>query len=95
MVTQIDKPGSLMHLTSIFQSSDANIVQIDYDRSSINLEFGEAYLTVSLETKGEEHQKIIRENLKHNGYRFKQIWSFYILFIKYLEMRVYNKRHNK
>ncbi|WP_428023681.1 threonine ammonia-lyase [Arcobacter sp.] len=73
MVTLIDKPGSLMHLTSIFQSSDANIVQIDYDRSSINLEFGEAYLTVSLETKGEEHQKLIRENLKHNGYRFKQI----------------------
>mgnify|MGYP003624125527 CR=1 FL=1 len=73
MVTLIDKPGSLMHLTSIFQSSDANIVQIDYDRSSIKLEFGEAYLTVSLETKGEEHQKVIRENLKQNGYRFKQI----------------------
>jgi threonine dehydratase len=73
LVTLIDKPGSLMHLTSIFQSCDANIVQIDYDRSSVKLEFGEAHVTISLETKGEEHQKSIRENLKHNGYRFKQI----------------------
>jgi hypothetical protein len=47
-----------------------------------------------LETKGEEHQKSIRENLKHNGYRFKQIWLFNILFIKNLESKVYNGRHN-
>jgi len=73
LVTLIDKPGSLMHLTSIFQSCDANIVQIDYDRNSVKLEFGEAHVTISLETKGEEHQKSIREKLKHNGYRFKQI----------------------
>jgi len=73
LVTLIDKPGSLMHLTSIFQSCDANIVQIDYDRNSIKLEFGEAHVTISLETKGQEHQKDIRENLKQNGYRFKQI----------------------
>ena len=73
LVTLIDKPGSLMHLTSIFQSCDANIVQIDYDRNSVKLEFGEAHVTISLETKGEEHQKNIRENLKQNGYRFKQI----------------------
>lgn len=73
LVTLIDKPGSLMHLTDIFKNSDANIVQIDYDRNSVKLEFGEAHVTIALETKGEEHQKIIRENLKHNGYRFKHI----------------------
>mgnify|MGYP000335376495 CR=1 FL=1 len=73
LVTLIDKPGSLMHLTSILKDSDANIVQIDYDRNSVKLEFGEAHVTIALETKGKEHQNTIRENLKHSGYRFKQI----------------------
>lgn len=69
----MDKPGALMHLTEIFKTCSANIVQIDYDRNSIKLEFGEAHVTIALETKGEEHQELIRENLKQNGYRFKQI----------------------
>ena len=73
IVTLMDKPGSLMHLTEVFTQSMANIVQIDYDRNSVKLEFGEAHVTIALETKGEEHQKLIRENLKQNGYRFKQI----------------------
>ncbi len=72
-VTLMDKPGSLMKLTEIFAECSANIVQIDYDRDSIKLEFGEAHVTIALETKGEEHQKSIREKLKQNGYRFKQI----------------------
>ncbi|XPV70677.1 MAG: threonine ammonia-lyase [Halarcobacter sp.] len=73
IVTLMDKPGALMKLTDIFAQCSANIVQIDYDRDSIKLEFGEAHVTIALETKGEEHQKEIREKLKQNGYRFKQI----------------------
>lgn len=73
IVTLMDKPGSLTRLTEIFRDCSANIVQIDYDRNSVKLEFGEAHVTIALETKGEEHQKQIRENLKQNGYRFKQI----------------------
>jgi len=73
IVTLMDKPGTLMHLTDVFTKSSANIVQIDYDRNSVKLEFGEAHVTIALETKGEEHQKIIRDNLKQSGFRFKQI----------------------
>ena len=73
IVTLMDKPGALKNLTNVLEKSDANIVQIDYDRNSVKLEFGEAHVTIAVETKGEEHQKLIRENLKHNGYRFKQI----------------------
>jgi threonine dehydratase len=73
IIKLIDKPGSLTRLTEIFKECSANIVQIDYDRDSIKLEFGEAQITIALETKGEEHQKLIREKLKQNGYRFKQI----------------------
>lgn len=73
IIKLIDKPGSLTRLTEIFKECSANIVQIDYDRDSIKLEFGEAQITIALETKGEDHQKIIRESLKQNGYKYKQI----------------------
>ncbi len=73
IVTLTDKPGSLMYLTTIFKECSANIVQIGHDRNSVKLDFGDAHVTVSLETKGEEHQKLIREKLKQNTYKFKQI----------------------
>ena len=73
IVTLIDKPGSLMTLTNIFKENSANIVQIDYDRDSVQLDFGDANVTISLETKGEEHQKLLSEQLIKYGYRFKQL----------------------
>jgi len=72
-VTMIDKPGSLMDFTNLLKTCDANIVQIDYDRNSVTLEFGEANVTVSLETKGVEHQKVIEDTLTKNGYKFNKI----------------------
>jgi len=73
IVTLVDKAGSLMLFTSILKECDANIVQIDYDRNSIKLEFGEAYVTVALETKGETHQELIRNKLISNGYKIKEL----------------------
>ena len=73
VVTLIDKPGSLKMLTNIFEELDANIVQIDYDRNSVTLDFGDANITISIETKGEEHQEKLRMTLKDNGYRFKEL----------------------
>lgn len=71
-VILIDKPGSLMQFTKILQDCDANIVQIDYDRNSVKLEFGEANVTVALEIKGSEHKKLIQETLTKNGYRLTE-----------------------
>lgn len=73
IVTLIDKPGSLMMLTEIFQKNGANIVQIDYDRNSVQLDFGDANVTISIETKGFEHQESIRSELSKHGYRFQEI----------------------
>ncbi|MDC0932334.1 threonine ammonia-lyase [Arcobacteraceae bacterium] len=73
IVTLIDKPGSLKTLTSIFEKVSGNIVQIDYDRNSVSLDFGEANVTIALETKGEEHQESIRTELRKAGYRFKEV----------------------
>ncbi len=72
LVTLMDKPGALQAFTEILTQIGANIVQIGYDRTSIDLEFGDAHVSVSLETKGEEHQAEIRKQLKKGGFSFKE-----------------------
>ena len=67
-VTLVDKPGSLMRFTEILQDLNANIVHIAYDRTSISLDYGDANVTVHMETKGEKHQREIRETLQAEGY---------------------------
>ncbi len=67
-VTLVDKPGSLMMLTHLLKDLNANIVHIAYDRTSTDLEYGDANVTIHLETKGEEHQKEIINTLHDNGY---------------------------
>jgi threonine dehydratase len=67
-VTLIDKPGSLMRFTEILKELNANIVHISYDRTSVSLEYGDANVTVHMETKGEEHQEEIKRVLKKEGY---------------------------
>ena len=67
-VTLVDKPGSLMRFTQILQELNANIVHIAYDRTSISLDYGDANVTVHVETKGKEHQEEIRQALKKEGY---------------------------
>ena len=67
-VTLVDKPGSLKRFTEILEELNANIVHIAYDRTSISLEYGDANVTVHMETKGEAHQADIRTALKNEGY---------------------------
>jgi len=68
MVTLVDKPGSLMHLTELLNELGANIVHIAYERTSTDLDYGDAHVTIHLETKGKEHQKEIRELLHREAY---------------------------
>lgn len=67
-VTLIDKPGSLRYLTSLLETLNANIVHIAYDRTSTDLEYGDANVMIHLETKGHEHQNEIRQLLEQEGY---------------------------
>jgi threonine dehydratase len=70
IVTLIDKPGSLMKLTEILTEQKANIVQIGYDRTDLNLAIGDANVTIALETRGFEHQESIKRALHKNKYKF-------------------------
>jgi len=67
-VTLVDRPGSLMELTGLLTRLSANIVHIAYDRTSTTLDYGDANVTIHLETKGEEHQHAIRALLSEHGY---------------------------
>ncbi|WP_086282479.1 threonine ammonia-lyase [Campylobacter devanensis] len=71
-VTLIDKPGALMALGDVLRIAGANIVKIDYDRFSTKLSYGDAKITITLETKGKEHQDTIEKALKDAGYEFAQ-----------------------
>jgi len=72
LVTLVDKPGALQSFTQILTDVGANIVQIGYDRTSTDLEFGDAHVSVALETKGAEHQEEIRRRLKEAGFEFRE-----------------------
>ncbi len=71
-VILVDKPGALQDFTGILTDIGANIVQIGYDRTSTDLEFGDAHVSVALETKGEEHQEQIRLKLREGGFSFRE-----------------------
>jgi threonine dehydratase len=66
----IDKPGSLQHFTELLTDLSANIVEIGYDRTDKNLDIGDAYVSVALETKGKEHQEEIRKKLLEEKFQF-------------------------
>ncbi|MBL0703702.1 MAG: threonine ammonia-lyase, partial [Sulfurospirillum sp.] len=68
LITLIDKPGALMELTDTLRVASANIIEIDYDRISTKLSYGDAKITIVLETKGFEHQEKIKQILKKSGY---------------------------
>ena len=71
-VILVDKPGALQDFTGILTDIGANIVQIGYDRTSTDLEFGDAHVSVALETKGVEHQEMIRQKLTEGGFPFRE-----------------------
>ena len=72
VVTLIDKPGALERFAGLMRDVQANIVQIGYDRTSTDLEFGDAHVSVALETKGADHQERIRRALRENGFPFRE-----------------------
>lgn len=69
-VTLIDKPGALLSLTDSLKSAHANIVKIDYDRFSTKLDYGDAMISITLETKSKEHQEEVRKILSQKAFNF-------------------------
>jgi threonine dehydratase len=70
VITLVDKAGSLQYLTQTLQENNANIIQISYDRTSVHLDYGDANVSVHLETKGLKHQEQIKDALRSSGFKY-------------------------
>lgn len=70
-VTLIDKAGALLDLTKALKDAQANIIKVDYDR--FGADFGDANITITIETKGKTHQELVCKTLKDQGFTFKEI----------------------
>lgn len=70
----IDKPGSLQNLTNILCKVGANIIKVDYNRISTTLDYGDAIISMALETKGLDHQNEVRAKLAEAGYKIDEFY---------------------
>lgn len=59
-----DQPGVLNHLTGIIKNVGANILQVFHDRDSSKTGITGANVLFTLETKGEDHLKILLKEMK-------------------------------
>lgn len=59
-----DRPGILHQLTGVITSVGANILQVYHDRDSSNVGITGTNVIFNLETKGEEHLKLLLKEMK-------------------------------
>jgi threonine dehydratase len=63
-----DRPGGLVSLLELLRDLSASVVDVIHSRVSGELRLGEVQVTVSLETKGRDHQQRVRRALGDAGY---------------------------
>ena len=61
-------PGSLEHLSHILAEANANIVMVQHDRLSAELDPNEAIIHIACEVGGREHGERVIKVLEKNGY---------------------------
>ncbi len=66
--TLLDIPGSLEHLSRVLKEQNANIVMVQYDRMSAELDPNEAIIHIACEVGGKEHGQKVIKALKSSGY---------------------------
>lgn len=67
--TLLDIPGSLEHLSGILSKAGANIIMVQYDRFSADLDPNEAIIHMACEVSGTEHGNKVVKKLEENGYK--------------------------
>ena len=66
-----DFPGSLAKLSNLVGQQQANILHIVHERVAKDIPFGFSKVLLVLETRGPDHIRRIRKELKRNGYVFR------------------------
>ena len=65
----LDKPGQLRDVSTIIASHGANVIRVRHNQGGKGTEINECYLTVTLETKNEQHLEQIKQTFVEKGYR--------------------------
>ena len=65
----VDKAGNLAHLLQVVANNGANVLEIDHEREDAKTEVNSCVVTLTLETKDEEHIHKIRRDMEENGYQ--------------------------
>lgn len=64
----LDLPGSLEHLSHVLAEAGANIIMVQYDRFSAELDPNEAIIHMACEVGGSDHGRRVVGMLEKNGY---------------------------
>ncbi len=64
-----DVPGTLEEFARIMSDNYANIVMVQYDRMSADLDPQEVILHIACEVADKEHGEKVVESLEHQGYK--------------------------
>lgn len=70
--TLLDLPGSLEHLSRVLASVNANVVMVQHDRMSAELDPNEAIIHIACEVSGKEHGEKVVKTLEKNGYKVEK-----------------------
>lgn len=63
-----DTPGSLVHIAQVVSEANANIIMVQYDRMSKELDPNEVIIHIGCEVGGIDHAKKVIKALEDNGY---------------------------
>ena len=61
-----DRPGILHQLTGLIKNAGANVLHVVHDRDSLNTGITGTNVIFTLETKGEEHLKVLLKEIKND-----------------------------
>ena len=63
-----DRPGELQEVSQIIAELGGNVVNVNHDRSDINMDINSCILKIRMETRDEAHKQQIIHALKEDGY---------------------------
>ncbi|MDV7099118.1 threonine ammonia-lyase [Gordonia amicalis] len=66
--TVSDRPGGLLALLELLRDQGASVIDIVHSRVADDLYLGEVQVTVSVETRGPDHQRVVRRALSEAGF---------------------------
>ncbi len=69
MIELIDKPGQLQDVSNIIAQCGGNVTSVHHERNQNTESINGCYLTISMETRNQEHADMIRDSLLSAGFK--------------------------